>query len=153
VRPDRFMHTILVVMKGEMTSASDELDILRSVEAFDEAWARGDYDAVANLCTDDFTFIGSGEGEESEGPAATGPTMRAVLDGVGRHMVSWSLEFAEPYRVTIHGDTAIVARVGESELVMPGSRRRSRYRVTGVLRRTPDGWRWWLYHGSEAQGW
>jgi len=79
--------------------------------------------------------------------------MRSLLAEIDPRFVSWTLEFPEPYRVTIRGDTAIVVRVGQSELVMAGSQRKTRYRLTGVLRRTPDGWKWWLFHGSEAQHW
>jgi len=79
--------------------------------------------------------------------------MRSLWAEVGPRIVSWSLEFPEPYRVTIRGDTAIVVRVGVSELVMAESQRKTRYRLAGVLRRTPDGWKWWLFQGSEAQLW
>jgi ketosteroid isomerase-like protein len=133
--------------------ASDDTGVLECVRAFDDALDRRDYDSAARLCTDDFMFIGSGEGEECEGPAAMGPTMRALLADVGPRIESWTLEFPHPYRVTVRGDTAIVVRIGQSELVMADSPRTTRYRLTGVLRRTSDGWKWWLFHGSEAQHW
>lgn len=137
----------------EGTLASDDTGVMECVRAFDDALDRHDYESAARLCTEDFMFIGSGEGEECEGPAAMGPIMRSLLAEVSPRIVSWSLEFPEPYRISTRGDTAIVLRVGVSELVMAESQRTTRYRLTGVLRRTPDGWKWWLFHGSEAQPW
>ena len=134
-------------------ASPDEASVMECVRAFDDAFDSNDYETVATLCTEDFVFIGSGEGEECEGPRAVGPTMSSLMDEVGSRFVSWNLKFPEPQRVTIHGDTAIVVRRGRSELVMADSHRRTRYRLSGVLRRTPDGWKWWLFHGSEAQPW
>jgi ketosteroid isomerase-like protein len=135
------------------SDASDEAQVMECVRAFDDALDGRDYQAVAELCADDFVFIGSGVGEECEGRDALGPMMSSLLSEVGARFVSWKLEFPEPYRITVHGDTAIVTRFGESELVMQGSRRVARYRLTGILRRTRDGWKWWLFHGSEAGAW
>jgi ketosteroid isomerase-like protein len=123
------------------------------VQGFDAALAKHDYQEAAKFCADDFCFIGSGEGEQGDGPEALGPTMRSLLAEVGPRFVSWEVEFSAPYRVSVHGDVAVVVRVGDSELVLADSRRKTRYRLTGVLRRTPTGWKWWLFHGSEAQPW
>ena len=136
-----------------MLAEPSDADVLRVVAAFDTALDQGDYEAAASLCTPDFTFVGSGEGEESYGAAQFPVMMRSVLQAIADEFVSWKLEFPEQYRVTVQGDTALVTRMGVAELITRNGSRQTRYRLTGALRRAEEGWRWWLFHGSEAQPW
>jgi ketosteroid isomerase-like protein len=126
---------------------------MQTINAFESALEAHDYAAASRLCTTDFVFIGSGEGEECDNPGDLAPTMQSLIDTVGPRLVSWELRFSEPYKVSLHRNVAVVVRTGVGTLVMTDSQREARYRLTGVLRRTNDGWKWWLFHGSEAQCW
>lgn len=130
----------------------DAADVLAVVHEFDEALDRGDFEAAGRLCLDDFVFLGSGEGEESRGPAGLGEMLSTLHARVGAALVRWNLEL-DPYEVAVRGDSALVTASGQFELVMRDAARSGRYLMVGVLHRTPEGWRWWAYHGSEPQPW
>jgi ketosteroid isomerase-like protein len=133
-------------------TAADVAAVLAVVHEFDEALERGDFEAVGKLCLEDFVFFGSGSGEESRGPAGLADMLTALRAEVGADLVSWDLAL-EPYEVAVCGDTARVTAGGHFELVTRNGTRSGRYLLLGVLRRTPEGWRWWAFHGSEPQPW
>jgi hypothetical protein len=76
----------------------------------------------------------------------------ALRARVGANLLTWDLTL-DPYEVAIHGDTARITTSGHFELVMRQGTRQGRYLLTGLLLRTPSGWRWWTFHGSEPQPW
>jgi ketosteroid isomerase-like protein len=134
------------------TRAADEAAVLAVVHEFDEALERGDVETVSTLCLEDFVFFGSGRGEESRGPAGLVDMLTALRAEAGADLISWDLSL-EPYEVAVRGDTARVTACGHYELVTRSVTRSGRYLLLGVLCRTPDGWRWWAFHGSEPQPW
>jgi ketosteroid isomerase-like protein len=133
-------------------AAADVAAVLTVVREFDEALERGDFEAAGSLCLDDFVFYGSGQGEEAVGPTGLGDMLTALRARVGSELVSWDLTL-DPYEVSVRGDSARLTASGHFELVTGGGTRSGRYLLNGVLQRTPEGWRWWAYHGSEPQPW
>jgi ketosteroid isomerase-like protein len=139
-------------MEADDAPAADVAAVLAVVHQVDEALERGDFETVGKLCLEDFVFFGSGRGEESSGAAGLADVLTALRAEVGADLVSWDLSL-EPYEVAVGGDTARVTARGHFELVTRSGTRSGGYLLLGVLRRTPDGWRWWAFHGSEPQAW
>lgn len=124
--------------------------MVAALEALDAAFARRDLQAILDLCAEDVVFIGSGEGEEATGREG----VAAMLSSLGPRAegTEFSLEW-ESVDAQVFGDLALLVAVGNGTLVTPRRQATTRYRLTGVLVRDGDQWRWRVHHGSEPAAW
>jgi uncharacterized protein (TIGR02246 family) len=128
----------------------DEAAVREALTALDEAFARRDLAAVLALCTDDVVFVGSGEGEEAVGREA----MAAMLAGLAPQLEGAELTLAwDSVDVDVLGDVALLVAWGTGTLATPRRTESMRYRLTGVLVRSGERWRWRIHHGSEPAAW
>jgi ketosteroid isomerase-like protein len=124
----------------------DERAVLAAMDALDETLDRHDADAFAAMFVDDpaATFWGSAVAEEAVGR----DRIRALLasaEGSGTFTLSYG-----DRRVTILGDVAWVNASGEATWERPGlDTQRMPYRLTAILVRDGEVWRWHTHHGSE----
>lgn len=132
-------------MKGDADSVRDAFVGLA------DAFQRHDLESALNLCTEDVVFLGSGGGEEAVGRDAIRP-MFAALASVVEDPFEWSLTWSS-VDVDVLGDVALVLAWGTAKLVTAHRNDTFSYRLTGVLVRVEDDWRWRVYHGSEPGGW
>ena len=124
---------------------SDRVAVRHSLALLDDAFDRHDLEAVLELCTQDVVFIGSGESEEAVGRDAIGPMFDALaprLEGL-----TFSLEW-ESVDIDLLGDS-LSYPPADAQLVTHSRNDTIHYRLTGVLVRTADGWRWHIHRGSE----
>ena len=129
---------------------SPEDEVRAALDELDAAFARGDLEAVRELCTEDVLFIGSGDGEEAVGRDAIGPVFNALVERVGP--IEFSLDW-DSVEVEVRGDVALVAAFGHGRLKTEERDDVLRYRFTGVLVRDGDRWLWRVHHGSEPGRW
>jgi uncharacterized protein (TIGR02246 family) len=129
---------------------SDRQAVRDALASLDDAFDGHDLEAMLELCTEDVVFIGSGEGEEAVGRDAIGPMFDALAPRLER--LTFSLEW-ESVDIDVLGEVALVSARGLAHLMTPSRNDTIRYRLTGVLVRTADGWRWRIYHGSEPAAW
>ena len=132
-----------------MTS-SDEAAVRASFDGFGTALDSGDLEAALDWCTDDFVFIGSGDGEEAVGKAAVPAMFEALSPHLDRLQFSLVWDSIE---IDVIGDLAVVLASGKATLVTANRDGRFRYRLTGLLVRHGDRWLWRLHHGSEPGAW
>jgi ketosteroid isomerase-like protein len=55
--------------------------------------------------------------------------------------------------VEVHGDVAVVTSFGVAHLRSPRAVREGPYRMTGVLLKSGEQWKWRAHHGSEPLAW
>jgi len=122
-----------------------------AMDALDAVWLSGDVPAILDCFEPELVFFGSGEGEEAVGHTE----LEAMLEMLAAHAeggtfrIDWDSLTAERL-----GDFALVRGVGRVR--SSGSMARfdgSAYRVTGILVRRDETWRWRVYHGSEPASW
>lgn len=89
-------------------------------------------------------LVGSSPGELARGPVA----LRALLSRVFESPYSIGWEWDERY-VSAYGPVAWVYTEGALVMARDGNVVRRPYRMSGVLVRRPEGWRWAQFHGSE----
>jgi uncharacterized protein (TIGR02246 family) len=127
---------------------SDREDVLAVFDAFDSALKRKDVDAIVDLFADDpdVELWGSDMSERAVGKRA----IRGLLEGLFSRLPESSVArtFEEP-RVHVSGDVAWVTAAGTASWEPDGERRVIAYRVTAVMVRTADGWRWHTHNGSQ----
>jgi uncharacterized protein (TIGR02246 family) len=127
---------------------SDREDVIAVFEAFDTALKRRDVDGIADLFADDpdVELWGSALPERAVGKLE----IRGLLDRLFSALPESSVDriFEEP-RVHVSGDVAWVNAVGSARWESGGEQHASPYRVTAVLVRTDDGWRWHTHNGSQ----
>jgi ketosteroid isomerase-like protein len=92
-------------------------------------------------------LVGSEPGEIVRGGAALAAFFAALFAASVR--LTWNWQTVE---ISNAGDTAWF--FAEGEVVIQGSdgERRRPYRLSGVLSRIEDAWKWRLFHGSEPKG-
>ena len=134
-----------------MTNQStDEARVRQVIRQFDEALERRDLHAALAMCASGVVFIGSGEGEQAVGREAVVQMATALAEQAA------DVEFAvtdSTLDVSVHGDVAVVASFGTATLRSPRGDRTGPYRLTGVLLREGDTWKWRVHHGSEPLPW
>jgi ketosteroid isomerase-like protein len=127
---------------------SDQQDVVAVFHAFDSALERKDVDAIVDLFADDpdVELWGSDLSERAVGKRE----IRGLLDGLFSRLPESSVRrtFEEP-RVHICGDVAWVTAAGTARWEPDGEPRVIPYRVTAVLLRTANGWRWHTHNGSQ----
>lgn len=133
--------------------SSDATAVWEAFDGFNDALDRGDYVSAAGWCLPDLLFVGSGQGEYCVGASNLAKMFASLIEVHGAVFVSWALVWDAPPLIDIDGDVARVSATGQATLTLISGVRNSPYVLTGVLRRTPEGWRWWTFHGSEAQPW
>jgi uncharacterized protein (TIGR02246 family) len=103
-----------------------------------------DLDAVTRLFHEDAVLIGTSA--YSSGPEAVTAYLRLVVE----QPASLSWELAEVEVFLDDADVLGFAALGEVLLVEDdgGAEQRAPFRLTYVVRRTPDGWRILSFHGS-----
>lgn len=126
-------------------------DVLRAVDRFDEALRTRNLaqaESVWALEREDVLIIGSAPGELFFGPNA----VRACLGALTSRSTAHGWHWVER-RVSISGSVAwLWAEAPWLTIHDDGTSSERPYRVTGVLVRTAEGWRWCQYHGSEPIG-
>ena len=70
--------------------------------------------------------------------------LTAIQSGASRIGFRWTSISAEPL-----GEAVWLFASGEVALLDVPEHPAARYRMTGILERVGDGWRWRLFHGSE----
>ena len=131
-------------------TASDDAAVRAAFDGFGTALDRGDLEAALDWCTDDFVFIGSGDGEEAVGKAAVPAMFEALsphLDGL-QFSLTW-----DSIEIDVLGEVAVVLASGNARLVTTHRDETFRYRLTGLLVRNGERWLWRLHHGSEPGAW
>ena len=127
---------------------SDRDEIFAVFGAFDSALKRKDLEAIVDLFADDpgAELWGSDLSERAVGKLE----IRRLLDGLFSRLPESSVErtFEEP-RVHVSGDVAWVTAAGMARWEPDGEPRVIPYRVTAVMVRTGDGWRWHTHNGSQ----
>jgi ketosteroid isomerase-like protein len=130
---------------------SDREDVIAVFEGFDAALKRRDVDAIVDLFADDpeVQLWGSDLSERAVGKLE----IRALLEGLFSRLPESSVErtFEDP-RVHVSGDVAWLTAAGTARWEPGGEPRVIPYRVTAVLVRTSDGWRWHTHNGSQPNG-
>lgn len=126
-------------------------EVIVAVDAFDAALRARDLmaaEAAWALDRADVSILGSASGEEFIGPDAVRACLAALTSRPTAHGWRWV-----DRQVSIVGHVAWVVADAPWQTVHPGGAATERpYRVTGVLVRTDDAWRWCHYHGSEPLG-
>jgi uncharacterized protein (TIGR02246 family) len=131
---------------------SDEKQaVMEALSALGAAFMARDSAAFEEVCTPDFVFIGSTEGEEAIGRGGAVAEMFAAIEGRSEG-VSFKLDW-DSVDVDVAGDTAFVMCFGTATFETRFRLLRSRYRLTGILKRSGDRWLWHLHHGSEPLPW
>jgi ketosteroid isomerase-like protein len=127
---------------------SDREDVLAVFHAFDSALKRKDVDAILDLFADDLDveLWGSDLSERAVGKRE----IRGLIEDLFSRLPDSSVErtFEEP-RVHISRDVAWVTAGGTARWEPDGEPRVIPYRVTAVLVRTSNGWRWHTHNGSQ----
>ena len=127
---------------------SDRDEVISAFHAFDAALERKDVDALVNLFADepDVELWGSDLSERAVGKLE----IRGLLEGLFSRLPESSVRrtFLEP-AVHVSGDVAWVTAAGTARWDPGGEQRVIPYRVTAVLVRTSDGWRWHTHSGSQ----
>jgi ketosteroid isomerase-like protein len=127
---------------------SDREDVIAAFEAFDSALKRRDADAIVDLFVDDpdVTLCGSALHERALGKLE----IRGLLDRLFSTLPDSSVDRTFQQReVYVSGDVAWVNAAGSARWEPGGEPRMIPYRVTAVLVRTVDGWRWHTHNGSQ----
>ena len=129
-------------MDPRALAAADE-----AVQSLHDALATRDVDTVLSVFTSDAALFGSGDGEEAVGPEALRAFLTEVCERPGT--LTWDVTvaaaalsgdaawFLAPGRVQIRGASGELRTIAEP------------YRLSGVLRRVGDRWKWALLNGSE----
>jgi hypothetical protein len=123
------------------------------VDALGDAFAAGDRDrALAAFVSDgDVVYVGSEPGEVAFGHRALRTLLGALFDRDERYR--WrchSAHVAEtPDGVVIVAETILTVEPVTETTDAAGEVVSLPYRVTGLLERSPHGWRWRLCQGSE----
>jgi hypothetical protein len=123
-----------------------------AVDALGTAFLSGDIDTVLPhfAATGDPVYVGSEPGEVAVGRAA----LRALLEELFSRDERYSWRTT---RVTVTGRDDVLHLVADADLLVhpcvngtagPATEQ-APYRITGVLEREPEGWRWRLCQGSE----
>jgi ketosteroid isomerase-like protein len=130
---------------------SDRDDVLAVFAAFDSALKARKLDALVDLFADepDVELWGSDLSERAVGK----PEISRLLEGLFARLPESSVErtFEEP-RVHVSGDVAWVTAAGTARWEPGGEPREIPYRVTAVMVRTADGWRWHTHNGAQPTG-
>jgi ketosteroid isomerase-like protein len=92
----------------------------------------------------DVRLIGSEKGEVAEGRAA----IAALADALFRLPVRLGWQWRRR-DVSVAGDIAWLFAEGDVVIAGADGERRRPYRLTGVLQRFGDDWRWRQFHGAE----
>lgn len=120
--------------------------VLAALDALNTRVRARDLDGAFALFAEDAEalIVGSSEGEIARGPEE----IRALLARLfgASYTVGWSWDVR---RVASAGQVAWLYAEGEVVLQGPDGETRRPYRVSGVFVRTPTGWRWAQFHGSE----
>jgi uncharacterized protein (TIGR02246 family) len=111
------------------------------------AVAAHDLGRVTRLFHEDAVLIGTSA--YSSGPEAVTAYLRAVVE----QPASLLWELAEVDVFLEDGDLLGFAALGEVVVREDGTEERSAFRLTLVVRRTPDGWRILSFHGSIPGDW
>src|SRR3954453_1567429 len=130
---------------------SDQEDVLAVFDAFDSALKQRDIEAIVDLFADDPTveLWGSDLSERAVGKGE----IRELVEGLFSRLPPSSVErrFERP-RVHISGDVAWITAAGTARWELNGERHVIPYRVTAILVRTSEGWRWHTHNGSQPTG-
>ena len=134
-----------------MTDASSaEAHVREAVRQFDKALERRDLESALALCTNDIVFIGSGQGEQAVGQEALVDMARALAGQAGDVQFTVADSTLD---VNVYGDVAVITSFGTAELRSPRGDRSGPYRLTGILVKDGDSWKWRIHHGSEPLPW
>ena len=119
--------------------------VLQALEQFERMVAERDPALLSEFAQEaDVRLVGS---EVSE--VATGP---ADVEALVRRLFGLPVQIRWEWRsrdVSFIGDVAWLFAQGEAVLSGEGTEQRVPYRMTGVLERRGDTWRWRHFHGSE----
>ncbi|MDB5540373.1 MAG: hypothetical protein JWQ89_2100 [Devosia sp.] len=100
--------------------------------------------AAAGLFVEDALLVGSDPGEIAHGRPAIAKLLAAIH--ARDYVVQWQFDML---RAGGGGDRAWLFGEGHAVLERPTGATRIAYRLSGALLKTPEGWRWELFHGSE----
>ena len=127
---------------------SDRDEVIAALAAFDTALKARNVDAIVDLFADDpdVELWGSDLSERAVGKLE----IRALLEGLFSRLPESSVvrTFEEP-RVHIAGDVAWMTAAGTAKTEAGGEPRAIPYRVTAVMVRAADGWRWHTHNGAQ----
>ncbi len=110
------------------------------------AVADHDLDRLTRLFHEDGVLIGT---SAYSGPEAVAAYLRAVAEQPAA--LSWELPEVDVFLAD--GDLLGFAALGEIVVRADGAEDRSAFRLTLVVRETPDGWRILSFHGSIPSDW
>ena len=136
---------------GNSTAADEKEAVLGALTELYAAFGRRDPAGWEAVCTPDYVFLGTTEGEEAIGHGPAIGDMFAAIAGrsVGaKFKTEW-----DSLDVEVTGDVALLTGLGTATYETPFRMSRTRYRLTGVLERRNGKWLWRLHHGSEPAPW
>jgi ketosteroid isomerase-like protein len=119
--------------------------VLQALERFERLVAERDPALLSEFAEEaDVRLVGSEVSEAATGPAEVEALVRRFF-GLPVQ-IRWEWQRRD---VSFVGDVAWLFAQGEAVLSGEGGEQRVPYRMTGVLERRGDTWRWRHFHGSE----
>jgi len=119
--------------------------VLQALERFESLVAARDPAILSEFADEaDIRLVGSEVSEVATGPAEVEALVRRFFGLPGQIRWEWRRR-----DISFVGDVAWLFAQGEAVLSGEGPEQRVPYRMTGVLERRGDTWRWRHFHGSE----
>ena len=119
--------------------------VVQALERFERMVAERDPALLSEFADEaDVRLVGSEVSEVATGPAAVEALVRRLFGLPAQ--IRWEWQRRD---VSVAGDVAWLFAQGEAVLSGEGTEQRVPYRMTGVLERRGDTWRWRHFHGSE----
>jgi ketosteroid isomerase-like protein len=119
--------------------------VLQALERFEHLVAERDPALLSEFAEEaDVRLVGSEASEVATGPAEVEALVRRLFELPVQIRWEWRRRDVSPV-----GDVAWLFAQGVAVLSGEGTEQRVPYRMTGVLERQGDTWRWRHFHGSE----